>query len=512
MDSYDYKSTMIAVPTNYSVPLHNLSGGGDKNESKEENNNMNKTLPIKKNAYFNAFNIGIDSESESKENNSESKEGDNELKENNSINKPVLSKNNTSSEKKSESKEENDNMNITLPKKDNAFFESFNISLGEKKEPRTIRDYNIGGNKYYLYDISNASQIDLSDANIISFVNDFYLNILEPEKQREFIFALLKCENMNSIVQGITCDPLITQIGFLIEKINASFSNTLKNLNANSIKEDDIIEEEKPAESISAIEEKKEVIEEKPAESISAIEEKKEVIEEKKHVEASSVIEETLNKIDYNVQTVSGDGWCLYRAMIQGLARLRDPSANHIRNWYEYENTKIKELMPELVKKMKESLDDKYIASLSFNSNQNANPSQNFNGTFRKYIADYIIQRPAETKNVKTVDEYINLLNVYENNNFINGPSIWGDALISGYIFSKMNHIILNTYQQCAGAKDIPDCENKYKLFITSKEYIDPTINDHINILYNGVNHYNLLVKKSIQAGGKRFLKARLHK
>jgi hypothetical protein len=220
--------------------------------------------------------------------------------------------------------------------------------------------------------------------------------------------------------------------------------------------------------------------------------------------ENSMADEDTLNKGDYNVQNIVGDGWCLYRSMIRGYAILKDPSANDIKDWYKYENNKIKEIMPELIKKMKESLDDTYIASLSSNLNSNS--------TFRDYIADYIKQKPDETQNVKTVDEYINSLNIYLNDNFTDGPLIWGDALISGYIYSKMNNVILNTYQDCSGAKEIANCANKYKLFASSKEYIDKSITDHIDILYIGSIHYNLLVKKSIQNGGKKVLKARLYK
>jgi hypothetical protein len=39
-------------------------------------------------------------------------------------------------------------------------------------------------------------------------------------KQKEFIYSLLKCSDLNSIVQGPVCDPLIENISYLITKIN----------------------------------------------------------------------------------------------------------------------------------------------------------------------------------------------------------------------------------------------------------------------------------------------------
>jgi hypothetical protein len=441
MESYDYMKSLLPVP-NHSVSLHAMSGGGVNN---------NRTVPKEGNTFFNSFDVGLDKISESKEN--------------------------TNSKENDESKDNNDqnDMNITLPKKGNTFFNAFNIGLSsEKIEPKPVRDFNIGGEKYYLYDVSNASQIDLSNVNILTFINDFHLNLLEPDQQREFIFALLKCENMNSIIQGITCDPLITQIGILIDKINESYSNVLKN-KLNVIDNAEMNKNNNKNNS------------------------NKSMPDSKKDIDV-------IDKIAYDKHNVKDDGWCLYRAIIRAYALIKDPSANDIKDWYEYENNKIKEIMPDLINNMQQSLDDKYIITIN----------KNINSTLRDYIDEYIKYKPEEVNNVNTVDEYINALNVYKDNEFNNGPLIWGDALISGYIYSKMKKIILNTYQDCSGASEIPDCENKYKLYASSKEYIDKSITDHIDIWYNGHNHYNLLVKKSNtnskESGGKRFLKARLHK
>jgi hypothetical protein len=175
MEGHEYMKSLLPVPS-HSVPLNPMSGGGDVQEGGIVPSTL-KAVP----------------------------EGNNENE--NLNNYPLVEEKNNNSEP------------AKVPEA-----AQVNPSIKQVEKTIEIKELYLGGDIYYMSDVSNAQQIDLSNASVQSFVNDFHLDLLDPEKQKEFIFSVLNCTDLNSIVQGPVCDPLVENISNLITKINEEYS------------------------------------------------------------------------------------------------------------------------------------------------------------------------------------------------------------------------------------------------------------------------------------------------
>jgi len=187
MEGHEYMKSLLPVPS-HSVPLNPMSGGGDVQEGGIVPSTL-KAVP----------------------------EGNNENE--NLNNDPLVEEKNNNSEaaKVPEAAKMPEPAQEAAPAQ-------VNPSIKQVEKTIEIKELYLGGDIYYMPDVSNAQEINLSNVSVQSFVNDFHLDLLDPEKQKEFIFSVLNCTDLNSIVQGPVCDPLVENISNLITKINEEYS------------------------------------------------------------------------------------------------------------------------------------------------------------------------------------------------------------------------------------------------------------------------------------------------
>jgi hypothetical protein len=177
-----------------------------------------------------------------------------------------------------------------------------------------------------------------------------------------------------------------------------------------------------------------------------------------------------------SVIDISPDGWCIYRAMLLGLKEKNNNSSD------EQENEQIKDLVGKIQKFLNDNLNNKFKFIQSIDKI-----------TLKQYILDEV-EKGYTLKNgsvINTVDKYIENLGKYVNDDFSNGPLIWGDAYISGLAFALINNVMLNVFEQCH------DDDSNYCLIYTSESNHDIKPSREINILYINANHYNLLKKNA---------------
>jgi hypothetical protein len=271
--SYDYMKSMLSVPS-HSVPLNPMSGGGNITggvlptipEGNDESKNINDENTTQfKEGNENVFGIfDINKKDEPVKTQSETSNG---------FPEPPT---NHPGENVTQFKEGEENVF-------GVFDMNKKVEPVKMQESIRIKEFNVGGDIYYITDVEDASKINLEDEKVKALIKDFHLDLLDEVKQKEFIFSLLKCSDLNSIVQGPVCDPLIENISYLIAKINEQYSGA--------------IEETKSADEPSVIV------------GPSGEEQPKEP-EERKEI---GTVEKRKFKTMCNVE---GDGWCLYRSLL----------------------------------------------------------------------------------------------------------------------------------------------------------------------------------------------------
>ena len=374
MDSYDYMKSLLPLPS-HSVSLHPMSGGGNAlptiPEGNDETKNINNTNNI--HTEITGSPTGVTN------NSTQFAEG-----------------------------EEN-------------VFEVFDFSKNNvtptfaPEKSISIKEFNMGGDIYYISDVDAVTKINLDDEKVKTLVKDFHLDLLDEVKQKEFIYSLLKCSDLNSIVQGPVCDPLIENISYLITKINEEYSGVVN-----------VSEEAKPA-----------------SPPIKA--------ETTEYANEIGIVE--IRKFK-NLCNVEGDGWCLYRALL--LAKyLLDADSDDCET--------------DTAKKIKNGNDDtirseieriaQYIRTEIMNNTAIGN---HFTHAINSVITSSLAANDIDADyykhwNLKDVTDYLNAMSIVNDKN----EKFYGDAQIGGLAFSLMNSVALNVYEDSYKIKESVDLSGK---------------------------------------------------
>jgi hypothetical protein len=367
MDSYDYMKSLLPVPS-HSVSLHPMSGGGSESLP---------TIPEGNDETKNIDNTNIELNAAATNNSTQFAEGHENV-----FGIFDFSKN-----------------NITP-------------SLATEKEI-SIKEFNIGGDIYYIIDADVPTKINLADEKVRTLVKDFHLDLLDEVKQKEFIYSLLKCSDLNSIVQGPVCDPLIENISYLITKINEQYSGVVE------------------AKATS------------PSKAIRA--------ETKEYVNEIGTVE--IRKFK-NLCNVEGDGWCLYRSLLL---------AKHLLD------TDSDDCETDAAKKIKNGNDDtirseieriaQYIRTEIMNKTA---IGEHFAHTINSVISSPVAEEDIDADyykhwNVKNATDYLNVMSTVNDKN----EKFYGDAQIAGIAFSLMNSVALNVYEDSYKIKESMDLSGK---------------------------------------------------
>ncbi len=430
--SYDYMKSLLPVPS-HSVQLNPMSGGaiGDlpsipegNDETKNVNNNSN----------------GFPTEE-----------------------KPSIAENVTE-ENATQFAEGEENVFGVFDFSKNA------VAAKQEETPLGIKEFNVGGDIYYVTDVDDASKIILGDENIKAIISDFHLELLDEVKQKEFIFSLLKCSDLNSIVQGPVCDPLIENISYLITKINDKYS--------------------------SVVQAKDQTVAQVPEESIER--------------EEIGVV--PIRKFK-SVCNVEGDGWCLYRALLLAKYLLKtdsdDCETDAAKKFRSGNDEEIATEIKKIVQFIKTEIANNTVIGRHFSEAITvlvSNPE-----TDEDIDADYY-------KQWKVVDvaTYLDAMAAVQEND----SKFFGDVQIAGMAFAIMNSVSLNIYEDAYIIKDVIDASgnktvvkvrkdgSNYRKSMASADLFKmlglPVAKDTLHIYHSGRIHFKVLVTK-------RTLNARLN-
>jgi hypothetical protein len=312
---------------------------------------------------------------------------------------------------------------------------------------------------------------------------------------------LITCPNIDAVIQGIECDVLVRNIIKLINKINKEHENlTEETRNEPKVKNND----------------------------------------EEKIINTTKPEVKIINNFKYSPKSefngpykIYGDGWCLYRALIRGKS-----IANNRKNmpdgfdrsdqWDAYELDLLKtEVMPKIVEYMKANLDNKITNSS--NKGESSTLRQMIEYETVKpdskeeniYVSKYKLMRKNEGKNEGKIaaEDYIARMS-----NFDTQPTMWGQPQIIVPIFIKLYNVNVEQYELIEENR-IPDgvtdnkndfMQNNYMKTDISSDIKPDTLKNTIYLLYNGSNHYDLLISKNTKSeaksGGARPLMARRNK
>jgi hypothetical protein len=454
MDSYDYMKSLLPVPS-HSVPLNPMSGGGTPLPTIPEGNDETKNI-----------------------NNA-----------NNEFPEPPDASINQSTAKSSTVPTNN----LTqFPEGEENVFGVFDFSKNDTTlaispaPPISIKEFNIGGDIYYITEVDDVTKINLGDEKVKTLIKDFHLELLDEVKQKEFIFSLLKCSDLNSIVQGPVCDPLIENISYLITKINQEYSGVVEVPEV-------IADKEATSATNPATENLKRNVEVAPEES----KERKEI----------GTVE--IRKFK-NLCNVEGDGWCLYRSLLLAKYLLDTDSddcgtdaAKKIIN----ENDDIIRIEIERIVQ--------YIRTEIVNGTQ---IGTYFIETIPLLISNVNKQEDVDANyykdwNVTDVSGYLNAMSIIKEN----GEKFFGDVQIAGLAFALINKVSLDVYEDAYIIKDAVDASgNKksikvrtdgenYRKSITSADLFktlgEPVPKNTLHIYHSGRIHFKVLVtKRSLNA------------
>jgi hypothetical protein len=213
-----------------------------------------------------------------------------------------------------------------------------------------------------------------------------------------------------------------------------------------------------------------------------------------------------------NPYGVKGDGWCLYRALIRGEAIANNKRSGvqpNDHSWTTYELNELKTtVMPEIQTYMRENL-DKPISSaiapgnaITFREAIVAETSKPTPPEINTYVSAYGLARDLNG-DIKPED-YINRIG-----DFSNATVVWGNPQLIVPIFKKLYNINVEQYELIPLARKpdgVPDNfinDNYMKTVIGSDEPDDPS-KKTIYLLYNGENHYDLLIHKVVKEAPKK--------
>jgi hypothetical protein len=353
------------------------------------------------------------------------------------------------------------NQNVDLSR--NAFnnksssAEETSIAVAEPTITPTTTTLDIDGVTYY-YSKDADGKIDL--VGWAGFIQKYHLDLLESdEARRNFIESIMECGDINKPIQGNECDPLILNISALINAIVDKYKLPLDK-------------------------------------------------EEQSNVDISSgtINKEELQKVlkqDYKDCPIKGDGWCLYRALIRGKAIIdgdNNKADCESNTWLAFENAKLQDnsqngFFPILKDYIRNHLNDTFKLQYFL-----------VEKTLQEHILEHIntITNDAEKQlfvNATADEDKINIfadnISAFKDNQFENGPIIWGFDLMA-YIYSKANMINVNILQNCDD-----DTTNYCILAAYDISAVDAE-SKPANLLFDGINHYNLLVSSKPQMGGSQ--------
>ncbi len=189
----------------------------------------------------------------------------------------------------------------------------------------------------------------------------------------------------------------------------------------------------------------------------------------------------SLKPADFVKIDIKPDGWCLYSALLRGKRYLDDI------------NITLDELRDNSKQKVQRDIDEslQFIRTVLIPMIQDTEHPSGLHESIRRQIQDEQIKNMKRDAPIKKFKEFVRkLMETTDETNPYAGPRIWGTTDIQGNAFALHYNILVNAYILKEG---------KYQIQYSSAPLHNVLPMKKIYLLYNGVDHFDLLIPKPPQ-------------